>query len=128
MLADSSDRALQETREVVRMAREVELLIEIRDLLEIVAEPALAKRDAKRRASIRSIVGESIKKAKAVLLMDGSRSQSAISKEAGIDAGNLSRLVKALSTAKLISADEKLPKLSVKLPPNFFDGDDTDAQ
>jgi hypothetical protein len=75
----------------VRMSRDVELLTEIRDLLQVIAEPALAKRDAKLRASLRTVVGSGAKKMKAVLLMDGTRSQSAIVKESGIDQGNLSR-------------------------------------
>jgi hypothetical protein len=53
------------------MSRELELLTEIRDLLQVVAEPALAKRDAKFRSVLRSVVGSSGKKVKAVLLMDG---------------------------------------------------------
>jgi predicted transcriptional regulator len=88
------------------------------------AEPALAKRDAKLRSSLRMAVGESSKRAKAVLLMDGSRSQSTIGKESGIDPGNLSRLVKSLVSTQLISADEKHPRLLVKVPAKFFDGDD----
>jgi hypothetical protein len=110
------------------MSREVELLTEIRDLLEVIAEPALAKRDAGRRSSLRKVVGKSSKKAKAVLLMDGSRSQSAISKAAGIDAADVSRLVKSLASEKLISPDEKHPKVSLKLPPNFFDEEDADER
>jgi DNA-binding MarR family transcriptional regulator len=108
------------------MPREIELLTEIRDLLEVMAEPALAKRDAKMRSSLRTVIGSSGKKAKAALLMDGTRSQSAIAKESGMDQGNLSRLVRALAGAQLISADEKHPKLLTKVPPTFFDGDDAD--
>ena len=76
------------------MSREIELLTEIRDLLQVLAEPELSKRDAKLRSSLRSVVGSSGMKAKASLLMDGSRSQSAIVKESGMNQGNLSRLVK----------------------------------
>ena len=108
------------------MSREIELLTEIRDLLQVMAEPALEKRDAKPRSSLRTVVGGSSKKAKAALLMDGSRSQSAIVKESGIDQGNLSRLVRALAAAQLISADEKHPRLLVKVPFTFFDGDGAD--
>ena len=107
------------------MSREVELLTEIRDLLQVMAEPALAKRDAKARSSLRAVVGSG-KKAKAAILMDGSRSQSAIVNESAIDKGALSRLVKSLADAKLISADEKHPRLLVNVPPTFFDGDDAD--
>lgn len=108
------------------MSREIELLTEIRDLLQIIAEPELARRDAKLRSSLRTVVGGSGKKAKAVLLMDGSRPQSAIVKESEIDRGNLSRLVKALAAAQLISADEKHPRLLVKVSTNFFERGDLD--
>ncbi|MBI3409695.1 MAG: hypothetical protein HY040_15245 [Planctomycetes bacterium] len=108
------------------MPREIELLTEIRDLLQVMAEPELAKRDAKMRVALRDVVGSSNKKAKAVLLMDGTRSQAGIVKESGMDQGNLSRLMKALAVARLISADEKHPKLLVKVPSSFFDGGDTD--
>ena len=86
------------------------------------AEPALAKRDEKRRASLREIVGRSQQKAKAVLLMDGSRTQSAIGKVTKFDLGNLSRLVKALREADLIGVDGKENlKLLVPISPSFFD-------
>lgn len=104
------------------MSREIELLTEIRDLMQVMAEPALAKRDATLRAALRAVVGGSKKRAKAAMLMDGARSQSAIAKEAGIDAGNVSRLVKALAASRLISADEKHPRLLLKVPDTFFDG------
>jgi DNA-binding MarR family transcriptional regulator len=103
------------------MSREVELLAEIRDLLQVMAEPALAKRDEKFRSAIRSVVGKSQKSASAVVLMDGSRAQAAISKEVGIDPSQLNRLIKSLEKHALVGADEKHPKLRVKLPPNFFD-------
>ena len=108
------------------MSREIELLTEIRDLLTVMAEPALAKRDAKLRSSLRTVVGGSGKKAKAVLLMDGSRARSAIVKESGVDQGDLSRLVKALAAAQLIAADAKNPRLAVTVPSNFFDRGDAD--
>ena len=101
--------------------QQTELLQEMRDLLRVIAEPALAKRDEKRRAALREVVGRSKGNAKAVLLMDGSRSQAVISKEAGVDAGNLSRLAKTLHARELIAANEKLPKLLVSIPPSFFD-------
>jgi len=104
------------------MSQEIELLTEIRDLLQVIAEPALAQRDAKMRSSLRAVVGSSSKRAKAAMLMDGARPQSAIAKEAGMDAGNLSRLVKALASAQLISADEKQPRLRLKVPATFFEG------
>src|SRR5436190_1542574 len=63
---------------------------EIRDLIRLMAEPAIAERDKKLRSELRRIVGNSVPKAKSVLLMDGSRTQSAIQRETGIDKGYLS--------------------------------------
>jgi hypothetical protein len=103
------------------MSREIDLLTEIRDLLEVIAEPALAQRDAKLRSALREVVGSSPKRAKAVHLMDGSRSQATIAKESGLDQGSASRLVKALAEAKLVSADGKQPKLLLKVSSRFFE-------
>lgn len=101
------------------MSEETELLREIRDLLRVIAEPALAKRDERLRTSLQQIVGKSKAKAQAVLLMDGSRNQTDIRKQCGIDQGDLSRLIKALRAETLI-ADDKLPKLAISIPPNFL--------
>ena len=95
-------------------------LNEIRDLIRLMAEPAIAERDRKLRAELRRIVGNSQPKGRAVLLMDGSRSQRAIHKEAPIHEGNLSTLVKQLKDAKLLSGDGNKPKLAISLPSNFF--------
>jgi hypothetical protein len=103
------------------MSREIELLTEVRDLLRIIAEPALAKRDQKLKEGLLDIVGNGKGKAKSIFLMDGSRTQAMIVKESGVDQGQLSRLVKALRAASLISADEKHPKLVISIPPNFFE-------
>ena len=108
------------------MSKEIELLTEIRDLLQVMAEPALAAQDAKLRSALRSVVGSGKKKVNATLLMDGSRAQAEIVKESGIDQGNLSRLVKSLAAAKLISEDEKHPRLLLKVPRTFFDGANAD--
>ena len=104
------------------MSEETELLREIRDLLLVVAEPEIAKRDEKCRVALRRIVGRSQHKAKAALLMDGSRSQIVIVKEAGIDRGLLSRFVKELREARLIGPDDKALKLVIRVPETFFDG------
>jgi hypothetical protein len=103
------------------MSREIELLTEIRDLLQVMAEPALAKHDEKPRAALRAVVGKGQKKASAVLAMDGSKSQAAIVKETGIDPSGLSKLVKALKVESLIATDEGHPKLRVRVLPDFFD-------
>ena len=103
------------------MDEQVELLREMRDLLRVIAEPALAKRDEEFRAALTEIVGKSRSKAKAVLLMDGSRSQTTICKQSGIDPGALSRLGKALRVKGLIKADGTDPKLIISIPPAFFE-------
>ena len=99
---------------------QTELLREMRDLLLVIAEPALAKRDEKLRAELAEIVGRNKSKARAVLLMDGSKAASAISKDARIDPGDLSRLTKALRAEALVS-DGKQPKLLVSIPSTFFE-------
>lgn len=96
-----------------------ELLREIRDLLRLIAEPALAKRDERLRAALQQIIGKSKQKADAVTFMDGARSQADIQKDCGIDHGNLSRLVKALREAELIGPDDKHPKLVFPVPANL---------
>ena len=100
---------------------QIDLLREMRDLLRVMAEPAIAKRDEKLRARLRDAVGKSRLAAKAVLLMDGARSQSVLCKEAGIDQGNLSKLVKSLRAQGLLANDDKHPKLVIAIPPDFFE-------
>ena len=104
------------------MSTETELLTEIRDLLQVLAEPMLAKRDEKWRDTIRAAAGKGKKSGAAIMLMDGSRTQSAIAKQVGIDPAQLNRLIKALEGAgALAMTAAKHPKLTVKLPPNFFE-------
>ena len=104
------------------MTEDTELLREIRDLLLVMAEPALAKRDQRLREALVEIVGKSKARTNAVLLMDGSRPQAVIKKESGIDQGDLSRTVKALREANLVAkGDDKHPKLVITIPPNFFE-------
>ncbi|MET3899445.1 DNA-binding MarR family transcriptional regulator [Devosia sp. UYZn731] len=108
------------------MSEDTELLREIRDLLRLVAEPALAERDKKLRALLLQVVGASKLKAQAVLLMDGTRSQADIRKDLAIDKGALSRLVKALRETALIEPDDTHPKTVFPVPANFleaFSGD-----
>src|SRR5438128_4098246 len=103
------------------MDEQTELLREMRDLLRVIAEPALAERDKKLRALLLEVVGKSKQKSEVVLLMNGSRSQADLRKESGMDGGNLSRLVMALRAKQLIKADEKHPELVLSIPPNFFE-------
>lgn len=99
---------------------------EIRDLVRLLAEPAIAERDRKLRSELRRIVRKSVPKGKAVLLMDGSRTQSAIQRETGINQGDLSSFVKQLNAAKLLSGGGKEPKLAISVPANFFENGATD--
>jgi hypothetical protein len=103
------------------MSDDTEILREIRDLLRIIAEPALAQRDERLRASLAELVGKSKQKAEAALLMDGKRLQADIQKAVGMDQGNLSRFVAALRKADLIGPDEKRPKLVFPAPSNLID-------
>ena len=84
------------------------VLTEMRDLLRLMAEPAIAERDKKLRQAIRDIAGSATgKKAKAILLMDGTRLRANIVKECGIDSSDLSALVKKLKSAGILMADDK---------------------
>jgi hypothetical protein len=103
------------------MSDDTEILREIRDLLRLIAEPALTERDERLRSSLQELVGKSKQKAEAVVLMDGTRSQAGIRKAAGMDRGNLSRFVTALRRAKLIGPNEKSPKLDFPVPSNLID-------
>jgi hypothetical protein len=94
---------------------------EIRDLLELIAEPAISARDQKARDELRRIVGNSAAKAKAVVLMDGSRTQRAIHRETGINTGQLSTLVKQLKASRLLSGNAKEPTLALSIATNFFE-------
>jgi hypothetical protein len=100
---------------------QTELLREMRDLLRLIAEPVLAERDKKRRALLLELVGKSKAKARAVLLMDGSRSQATICKECGIDHAQLSRLEKSLRANELLRPDHKNSALLISIPANFFE-------
>jgi hypothetical protein len=102
------------------MTEQTELLREIRDLLVLIAEPALAKRDESLRAALLELAGRGKAKRSAILLMDGARSRADICKESGIDQGDLSRLVKALREKNLIGPGDP-PKIILALPPKFFE-------
>ncbi len=97
--------------------------VEIRELLKLIAEPAIAARDEKLRVALRQIAGKSEAKRKAVQIMDGSLSQMEIRQTVKIDQGDLSKLVKALREGELLTQSEK-PKLKIPLPANFFESDE----
>lgn len=98
----------------------LDVAIEIRELLRLLAEPAIAQRDERLRAVLRQLVGKSALKQKSVFLMDGTRTQSEIRQEVAIDQGDLSKLVKALRTENLLSNSEK-PRLQIPVPKTFFE-------
>ncbi len=105
------------------MDEQIGLLREMRDLLRLIAEPAIAKRDEGLRAVVRDLVGRSKPKAKAVQLMDGTRQRALICQESGLKKGNLSVFEKSLRENGLIAAGEQL-RLVISLPANFFEGAD----
>jgi hypothetical protein len=107
---DQADLLLEEVRQV-------------RKLVELLAEPAIAQRDAKLRDELRQIVGSSVKKQQSVLLMNGSRTQKQIISETSVDQGDLSKVVGKLEQAGLLSDGKKQPKLAISIPANFFDAD-----
>jgi hypothetical protein len=102
-----------------------EILLEevrqVRKLLELLAEPAIAARDAKLRDELRRVVGSSVKKQQSVLLMNGSRTQKQIVAETSLDQSDLSKMVGKLEQAGLLATGKKQPKLAISIPSNFFD-------
>jgi hypothetical protein len=102
------------------MDEQTELLREMRDLLRVMAEPALAKRDEKLRTVLLKTVGKSPARIKSIFLMDGTRTQKVIRETSKIDPGDLSRLVKSLHKEGLIALDEKKPKLALAIPSDFL--------
>jgi hypothetical protein len=93
----------------------------MRKLLELLAEPAIAERDAKLRDELRKIVGSSTKKQESVFLMDGSRKQVEIVAKTSVGQGHLSTMVQQLESAGLLIDGKKQPKLAISIPSNFFD-------
>lgn len=96
---------------------------EIRELLRLMAEPSIAKRDGLLRKELREMVGGSVPYRNSVLLMDGTRTQADIRVLTKINKGNLSTLVKKLNTRKLLIGNFKWPKLTISIPKNFFETD-----
>src|SRR2546423_12733949 len=98
------------------MSSDEEVLNELRQmrkLLELMAEPAIAQRDAKLRDALREIVGSGEKKQQAVMLMDGSRTQAQIVAQTSVHQGNLSTMVGQLEAAGLLSGGRKQPRLVI---------------
>jgi hypothetical protein len=96
-------------------------LRQMRKLLELMAEPAIAQRDAKLRDALLEIVGSSPKKQQSVFLMDGTRTQAQIVAETSVGQGHLSTMVGQLESGGLLADGKKRPKLAISIPSNFFD-------
>src|SRR5438270_52445 len=94
---------------------------QMRKLLELLAEPAIAQRDGRLRGELRKIVGSSLKKQQSVLLMDGRRTQAQIIAQTSVNQGDLSTMARKLESAGLLADGKKQPKLAIAIPSNFFD-------
>jgi hypothetical protein len=94
---------------------------QMRKLLELLAEPAVAQRDANLRDELRKIVGSSSKKQQSVFLMDGNRTQRQIIAQTSVNQGDLSTMVGKLESAGLLADGKREPKLAISIPSNFFD-------
>jgi len=115
---------LAATFELIKEAaleEQTEILREMRDLLRVLAEPALAARDKTRRAALIEIVGTSKKRVAVIVAMDGKKSQADLAKTAGINSSNVSRLVGELREHQLIKGDDRYPELTISIPDDFFD-------
>lgn len=97
----------------------LEAVLEIRELIKLMAGPAMALRDEKLSKALKQIVGRSSVKEKAVLLMDGSRTQTDIRLAMKIDPSDLSKLVRALRESGLLHLSDKL-KIMIPLANDFF--------
>ena len=102
----------------------LEELRQVRRLLQLIAEPAMAQRDAKLRDELRKIVRSSKKKQASVFLMNGSSTQTQIAEQTSIQRSHLSTMVGELEEAGLLSNDRKYPKLVIAIPPEVFDTDE----
>jgi hypothetical protein len=101
----------------------VEEVRQIRKLLELLAEPAIAQRDARLRGELRKIVGSSSKKQQSAFLMDGSMTQKQIVAKTAVNQGDLSVMVGKLESVGLLLDGKKLPRLAISIPSTFFDQD-----
>ena len=96
-------------------------LRQMRQLLELMAEPAIAQRDARLRDALRGIVGSSAKKQQCVMLMDGTRTQAQIVAHTSVSKAHISTMVGRLKSAGLLSGEKKQLKLAITIPSHFFD-------
>src|SRR4051812_37289998 len=101
---------------MAHVPEDIQLLRQIRDLLLLIAEPQIAARDKKLREALVEIVGAGKKARDAVLLMNGLHTQTEISRRAGIDPGQLSRLVGRLKAADLLNKEGETLSLSISIP------------
>lgn len=96
---------MTEKEEILTMLRD------IREFLYVLAEPRLAERQRESVDTVKQIIGRSEKRLMAAQLMDGSMTRSEILKRTALDAGDFSRMMKALVEARAATEDESKPKL-----------------
>ena len=99
------------------MSDELRVLNQIKSLLELIAEPKIAERDAALREKIKKAIGNSEKKARAVHLMDGSLTQKEIADRSTLDQSDCSKLIKRLRNDGVLEADAIA--LKIPLPQDF---------
>jgi hypothetical protein len=100
----------------------LKVLQEMRDLLQLIAEPQIAVRDRRQRDSLRGIAGKGEKTRKAVLLMDGSRKQKDIASSVPMSPGQLSDLVKELRANNLVCDGVIGPKITIHVTKASLEG------
>jgi hypothetical protein len=98
-------------------------VLEIKELVKLIAEPHLARRDQKLREALKDVVGRSSVRARVISLLDGTRTQAQISSEARVDKSDLSKLVKSLREANLLREGSN-PCLAIEVPRDFFEAQD----
>ena len=89
------------------------LLEEIRELLIPISAVARAQLMEQGPARLRSLVGSGQQRQVAAAMMDGSKTRAEIQKASGINAPNLSTLIKELRESGLVTERESKPRLVV---------------
>jgi phosphoenolpyruvate-protein kinase (PTS system EI component) len=101
----------------------IELLRDIKSLLEVLAEPKLQEREKSARDILRRIAGRSEPKRAALLLMNGQLTRQEIIKSTQIDPAEMTRLTKAVLAEGLLTEKAGKPAVLVRsLNSLFVDG------
>ena len=94
-------------------------VLEIKELLKLIAEPQLAQRDEKNRSLLRATVGKSLWKQKVIPHLDGTKTQTDIRNVVKVDRSDLAKFIRALRATDLLVGSEK-PHLNIDIPATFF--------